>query len=103
MGVFDGLADIFTGTLGEPVIYTPASTGVPVTITAIWIDYPIEVQFEDISVDACRTQLSVRAIDVAEPREGDLAKRVSDDKEMKITTPIQPDGKGMIVCNLALK
>lgn len=100
MGVFDGLPDIFSGVLGESVTYTPKATGVPKTIQAIWIEYPIEIQLENASVDACRTELSVRAEDVAAPNEGDTATRESDGKIMKVSTPIQPDGKGMIVCNL---
>lgn len=99
MGVFDGLPDIFSGVLGESVVYTPKG-GVPKTIQAIWIEYPIEIQLENASVDACRTELSVRAEDVPAPAEGDAARRESDGKVMKVSTPIQPDGKGMIVCNL---
>jgi hypothetical protein len=36
MSVFDGLADIFTDTFGEAVIYTPVATGISKTINAIW-------------------------------------------------------------------
>jgi hypothetical protein len=99
--VFDGLDEVFTETLGEPVIYTRLSApDAPLAINAIWIDYPIEIQLENANVDSCRTELSVRASDVASPKEGDTVKRVSDNKTMTISTPIQPDGKGMIVCNL---
>lgn len=100
MSVFDGLDDIFTETFGESVIYTPVSTGMPVSIQAIWIEHPLEIQFENASVDGARTELSVRARDIPAPAELDIAQRVSDGKIMKVSTPIQPDGKGMIVCNL---
>lgn len=100
MGVFDGLPDIFSGVLGESVVYTPHAGGAPKTIQAIWIEYPLEIQLENANVDGSRIELSVRAEDVAAPKEGDTARRESDGKVMTVSTPIQPDGKGMIVCNL---
>lgn len=102
MSVFDGLADIFADTFGEPVVYTPKATGIPKTIHAIWIEHPIEVDFENSGADSRRIELSVRSEDVADPAEDDTAKRESDGKIMKVSTPIQPDGKGMIVCALVL-
>lgn len=99
--VFDGLPDIFAETFGEAVEYTPLDTGVAKVIRAIWWQTSLTVGFEGAGVDASKTELSVRAADVASPREGDIAKRLSDGKIMTLSTPILPDGKGMIVCNLA--
>lgn len=99
--VFDGLADIFVDTLGEPVVYTPLATGVPATIQAIWTETTVDVAVAgEVLTDAGVTSLSVRAEDVS-PAEGDTATRVADGKTMKVTTPILLDGKGMIRCNLA--
>jgi hypothetical protein len=101
MSVFDGLADLFTDTFGEAVDYTPAATGVPVRINAIWWESSLDVPLDPgIAFDAKKTELSLRAADIANPKEGDSAKRISDGKVMKITTPILPDGKGIIRCNL---
>jgi hypothetical protein len=97
--VFDGLADIFVDTLGEPVVYTP-SGGSPVTIDAIWTEASFVASVGEIPIDAGSTTLSVRASDLT-PAEGDTATRVADSKTMTVTTPILPDGKGMIRCNLA--
>ena len=105
MGVFDGIADIITDIFCDsPVIYTPIATGIPVTINAIWWEMTLLIApgvTDDVSVDMARTQLTVRAVDIPNPQEGDTAKRVSDGKVMEVTTPILPDGKGLIACNLA--
>jgi hypothetical protein len=106
--VFDGMAQIFADTFGEgegQVLYTPA-VGSPKTINAIWWEStPGIAAFgggdDAIAVDARRTELHVKAADIAAPKEGDRATRLSDGKVMEITAPIRPDGKGMIVCNLA--
>lgn len=98
--VFDGLPDIFTDTLGEPVTYTPVG-GSARTIQAIWTERTIDVVVgTEAQSDAGVTTLSVRAED-GTPAEGDTATRVADGKTMTVTTPILPDGKGMIRCNLA--
>lgn len=98
--VFDGLADIFTDVLGEPVTYTP-SGGAPRSIQAIWTEVADEFALGDHAAsDISRTTLSVRAEDLT-PTEDDVATRDADGKTMKVTTPILPDGKGMIRCNLA--
>jgi hypothetical protein len=99
--VFDGMADIFADVFGCPVVYTPIAGGSPATINAIWWETPLTVTIGEVAADARQTQLSVRAVDVPDPQEGDTATRVSDGKVMTVTTPIQPDGKGIIVCNLA--
>lgn len=98
MSVFDGLSEIFLETFGELVAYTPAATGVPVTIQAIWIEQPLQVEFGDADVDGHRAELSVAA--VIDPREGDKVVRLRDGVARGITTPIRPDGKGLVVCNL---
>lgn len=101
--LFDGLASIFVDTLGEPVTYMPASTGLPVAIQAIWTERSLDVVLgENAGGDAISVTLKVRAADVV-PAEGDVATRVSDGKVMQVTTPISPDGKGMIICNLAAR
>jgi hypothetical protein len=103
MSVFDGMADIFTdpGVFGEAVDYKPLATGTPQRITAIWweLQQP-EIMVGMVESDGNTTQLSVRAADVAAPAEGDIATRISDGKVMTVSTPINPDGKGIIVCNL---
>lgn len=103
--VFDGLPDIFTESFGEPVIYTPVATSIPSDppISAIWRETSADVVLgggEGVAADSGRTTLSVRAADVPAPAEGDTARRVSDGKLMIVSTPILPDGKGMISCNL---
>jgi hypothetical protein len=108
MSVFDGLADVFADTFGEPVSYTPIATGVPIgtgsppAIQAIWLEDAVDAQFADADTDAIRPQLHVRAADVPVPVEGDLAVRVKTGKSCKVVPPIRPDDKGMIVCGLAL-
>lgn len=98
--VFDGMPDAFIQAFGEPVTYTPAS-GAPKLIESIWTETSDDVVIGDHAAsDTARTTLSVRAEDVT-PAEGDTATRVADGKTMTVTTPIQPDGKGMIRCNLA--
>lgn len=100
MGVFDGLADIFSDVFGEAVIYTPVS-GAPIAINAIWWESSAGLPGADgVFEDVQRTELHVRAADIS-PQEGATATRVADGRVMLITTPIRPDGKGMIMCNLA--
>jgi hypothetical protein len=105
--IFDGLAEIFTdpSVFGEAVVYTPLATGVPVgangTINAIWHEGSLDVAMTGADSDAAQTTLHVRAADVPEPLEGDVARRVQNGRVMKVSTPILPDGKGMIRCNLA--
>lgn len=97
--VFDGLADVFVETLGEPVTYTPQD-GDPVLIEAIWTERPLDVIVGEVAADEIRSTLKVRASDLT-PREGDTVRRESDGKTMTVSTPINPDGRGMIVCNLS--
>ncbi len=98
--VFDRLPSIFVDKLGEPVTYTPQS-GSPVSIRAIWTETTIDVVIgSEAPSDAGVTTLSMRAED-GTPVEDDTVTRQADGKTMKITTPILPDGKGMIRCNLA--
>ncbi|MDQ2084704.1 hypothetical protein RA307_31370 [Xanthobacteraceae bacterium Astr-EGSB] len=99
--LFDGLADIFTETLGEPVVYTPASTGVDGTITAIWIETPISAEFSEADSDDMSEILHVRASDVPAPAEGDTARRVKTGVIRQVVPPIRGDGKGMIALTLA--
>lgn len=104
--VFDGIADVFTdpSVFGEAVIYTPLATGLAVgatgTINAIWIERSLDVVVGAVGTDAISSSLSVRVADVAAPCENDVAVRVKDGKRMRVSTPILPDGKGLIVCNL---
>jgi hypothetical protein len=96
------MADIFTdpSVFGVPVVYTPIATGTPQTINAIWWQTSLDVPDALVMTDASKTTLSVRAADIAAPAEGDTARRVSDGLVMTVSTPILPDGKGIIVCNL---
>jgi hypothetical protein len=99
--VFDGVAEIFIDVFGEAVVYTPAATGIPKTIRAAWLETALSANIGDVAADVRKTELSVLAAVVADPKEGDQARREKDGKTMKVTTPIQPDGQGIIVCNLA--
>lgn len=101
MSVFAGMPDIFTGTFGEDVIYTPLG-GSPVTIKAIWIEAPVMAPFSDADVNTNEITLHVRAADIAAPVEGDTARRVATAKLRKVVEPIRPDDKGMIACALAV-
>jgi hypothetical protein len=99
--LYDGLSDIFVETFGTSVIYTPVTTGVPsLPFKAIWTETSFDAAIEGVDVDAAIVRLHVRDSDVPDPQEGDTARRVKDGKVMKVATPIQPDGKGMIVCAL---
>lgn len=107
--IFDGLAEIFTdpSVFGEAVVYVPLATGLPVSgvgagegqVNAIWSEEPLQTDMLNAADDARRSQLTVNAADI-DPQEGDIATRVADGKVMKVSTPIRPDGKGLIVCNL---
>jgi hypothetical protein len=99
MNVFDGLPAVFVRVFGEPVDYTPAG-GVTKRIRAIWNETPLSVLLGNEAVDGSKTELSVWETDIAAPKEGDAAVRVKNGKRMVLSTPIMPDGKGMIVCNL---
>lgn len=46
-----------------------------------------------------RRTLGVRALD-ASPADGDVALRIADGKRMVVSTSIQLNSKGMILCNL---
>jgi hypothetical protein len=98
MSVFDGLPAIFVNVFGEPVDYTTG--GVTKTIRAIWTETPLSVLLGNEALDGSKTELSVLASVVPEPKEQDIAVRHKDGKRMVLSSPIMPDGKGMIVCNL---
>ena len=103
--LFASLPGIFVETFGEPVIYTPIATGIPIgdggVIAAIWTEgSEVDGIGLHADTDISVTTLSVQA-SVVVPVEGDTVTRVEDSKTMKVTTPILPDGKGMIRCNLA--
>lgn len=99
MSLFDGMAEIFRDTLGEPVVYTPAG-GAPVTIEAIYFDTPLTVVLdgEGIPVDNRNKELHVAAADLAAPAEGDHA--TVRGVTYRVVPPIRPDGQGMIVVAL---
>jgi len=100
--LFSGLADILTDPntgFGEPVIYTPVATGIPVTINAIWCEDHEAGQF-DVKSDQTNVRVEVRTEDVAEPKEGDTAERVAGGYVGKVVPPIVPDGHGLISLNL---
>lgn len=98
--IFDGLPDIFTDAFGEAVDYTPAATGLTTRINAIWTEGTLDMSPGiGIASDEAKTTLSLKASDFI-PVEGDRAVCVKTGRSMEVTTPILPDGKGMIVCNL---
>lgn len=102
--LFADMPGIFEDTFGEPVVYTPAATGVPLgadgVIQAIWIETPGLVVQGEADSDAIIAELHVQAAIVAAPAEGDTARRVADGKTAKVVPPFRPDGNGMIVCGL---
>jgi hypothetical protein len=85
---------------GAAVIYTSILTGLPIEISAAWFEPSNSVGINEISTDSTRPELSFRAIDVPDPREGDTARRKRDGRTMQIATPIQPDGEGFFTCAL---
>ncbi len=99
--VFDGLADIFVETFGEAEGIDYVAGGITTRITAIWLEFALDAAFDGVDVDQRQTRLHLRASDVADPKEGDIAVRIADGKSMRVTPPILPDGKGMIACNLS--
>ena len=104
MSAFDGLPEIFTNAdfgFGEAVAYTPAATGIPATISAIWIARPLTVTLGQVGEDATDVMLHVRAADVPAPQEGDTVRRVATGETMQVATPIEADGNGMIAIRLA--
>lgn len=103
--VFDGLDAIFTApdVFGEPVVYTPKATGVPLgadgTITAVWIEAPGFVVQGEAGTDTIEMTLHVSAA-IVTPVEGDTVQRVKTGKTCGVVTPIRPDGQGMIAAAL---
>jgi hypothetical protein len=102
MKLIDGLPDIFTGTFGEPVVYTPAGEDAePLQITAIWIESHVPDVLGEVASDSLRVELHLRRADVPSPAEGDLVQRVETGRTMKVVPPIRPDDQGMIAVTLA--
>lgn len=99
--LFARLPGVFVATFGEAVVYTPAGGSPLPEIRAIWTEgSEVGAIGSEAQGTIGTSTLSVRAVDVV-PVEDDLVTRVADGKTMKVTEPILPDGKGMIVCNLA--
>ncbi|HEY4775888.1 MAG TPA: hypothetical protein VIH40_13840 [Xanthobacteraceae bacterium] len=105
MSIFGGLPDIFTETLGEPVLYTPAG-GLAVTINAMVVDEPLLANFEHADQTANKTVAYVRSDDVVGVKQGDglveTENPVGVNRSFRIVEPIQPDGKGMTSLMLEL-
>jgi len=99
--IFQGLPDIFTKALGEDVIYTPVG-GETMTIRAIPVLTPVEtLQSSTAPTDDVQKVVHVREVDAGQSPEG--ASIVLDGVDYLVVTPIQPDGKGMIMLTLARK
>ncbi len=102
--LFDGLADIFVDTFGEPVAYVPRATGIALgadgTIRAIWVERPVFAVSGEADTDAIEATLHVPA--AVAPVEGDVATRIKTGKVARVVPPIRPDGEGMIACALEL-
>lgn len=93
MSIFDGLADVFAESLGEPVIYTPVD-GDPRTINAIWIVDAVTVGMPGGPPAADnRVVAHVRSADVPSLVEGDIIQR--GDERYRVVPPFLPDGHGM--------
>lgn len=103
--VFDGLDAIFSAedVFGEPVVYVPKATGLPLgvtgTILAIWVERPVFAIAGEADTDATEVRLHVPAATVT-PVEGDTAQRVKTGRRCRVVTPIQPDGQGMVAAAL---
>lgn len=94
MSVFNGLAEIFRSTFGEPVTYRPAS-GAPREISVIWI-MPATVVSDDFAAGVIvdRPTVHIRVADLAAaPAENDEIDRLG--VAWRVAAPPLPDGKGM--------
>lgn len=100
MGLFDGLAKIFTETFGddEGVQYKILATGAIKTIKAIWSEQSPMTVLDGFNsrVDGRTTELHVALADIPAPSEGDLVKRLKTGVTGKVVAPFRPDDKGMI-------
>lgn len=101
--VFDGMDQEFVDVFGEPVVYTPKATNVPLgadgKISAIWIERPGLAVAGEADTDVAEVTLHVQA-SVVVPVEGDTAQRVKTGRTCRVVPPIRPDGQGMIACAL---
>lgn len=104
--LFDGLADILSDPnagFGEPVVYTPLATGIPLgsdgTINAIWCEDHEQGQFE-VKSDQSSVRAEVKISDVPEPKEGDTVRRKKTGYFGKVVPPIVPDGHGFVSVTL---
>lgn len=85
---FDGLADVFVGTLGEAVTVTPTG-GSAREITALVVRRP----FDDVGITQGRPMFHARASDVSDLADGDS---VTIGAEDFVVRELRPDGKGMV-------
>jgi hypothetical protein len=99
MSIFDGFADIFTETLGEPVTYTHAG-GEPVTINAFIETTAVIANFNGADTNASNVVAHVRASDVPLITQGDGLADAT--RNFKIVEPISADGRGMLSLTLEL-
>lgn len=86
-GVFDGLADVFTGALGQPVTVTP-SGGEARAISAIFVAR----SEDDLGVVQPQPAIHARSGDVADLADGDAVTVSGTTYAARV---FRPDGRGM--------
>lgn len=87
MTIFDGLAEVFTGVLGQPVTVTPAG-GSARMISAIFVARVTD----DVGVIMPMPGIHARSDDVSDLSDGDS---ISVDGVAYLAREIRPDGQGM--------
>lgn len=92
MTIFDGLADVFTGALGQPVTITPAA-GAPRAITAIVVARSVDA----FGVVQPQPAIHARAADVAGVEDG---ASVVIGADTYLARGFREDGRGMVTITL---
>lgn len=92
MTIFDGLADIFTGALGQPVTVTPAA-GSPRVINAIFVARAVD----NFGVVQPQPAIHARASDVADLMDGAA---VAVGSATYAARGFKADGRGMVTITL---
>jgi hypothetical protein len=88
MSVFGGLPEIFIGTFGQPVTVLPNNGGLPVQVTGIFVNRPVD----ELGIVQQGAVLHVREADAAAIRDGNFVQIGS---EWFRARSVRPDGRGM--------
>jgi hypothetical protein len=92
--IFDGLADVFTSTLGQPVTVTPAG-GAPRVIMAM----VVARSTDDMGIVQQTPAIHARTVDVSDMADGDA---VTIGAVEYFARFFRPDGRGMTTIALEL-